>query len=451
MNWNGCRSKRSLLSSHLACLLCWVAVVWVLPPGSQAERHFVQLDNVPPTAFFVGSFGFDGEGKLGLRMSNITINGHPPRSDSQRAVGFVVKRSATDRRDFLHHQENTCPLRLELNAFEMRHILPPKEDEFRIMSTIRVDAPGYYSVYFIHCSGNDLISGEIEAAFLNRGSHLAIGEQPMTMVLGALLPLYVGGWYLWMTRAPAAAWSQSQTQRRIRMYVSGVWTVRALFVASDLGRLLWVRSSGWVPSEGYMGFAIYYVGAWLIAALELLVAGYTWRVLQAQLLLTRKQLLGLALQVVLLAPYLCHEALLYYSFPLFDSHVRVVVVLYGVLTWYQLRGMRAPVTKMHVIPPLDKEERGAYRVELLRTLYVCAVLLYLCLTLEDTLTRALYFRLAWVGHLLSEVVQLLCVGVFSYRFIRFQSKSGDSPPRSSSSTLPGEVSLHEPLEEGELM
>merc|ERR1712110_709170 len=119
-----------------------------------------------------------------------------------------------------------------------------------------------------------------------------------------------------------------------------------------------------------------------------------------------------------------------------------VIVLYGLLTWYELRGLRVTVSKKRLLP-FDKEERGTYRVELFRTLYVCAVLLYLCATLEDNLARALYFRLTWVGHLLSETVQFLCVGAFSYRFVRFQSKSGDSPPRSSSSTLPGELAPHE--------
>ena len=111
----------------LSFLLCAIACIWLLPQEIEGVRHFLTLQEVPPTAFFVGNFAFDGEGKLGLRLSNITLNGAPPRGDTQRAIGFMVKRSSTDRRDFLQTiMPDTCPFRTELQAFEMRHLLPPK-------------------------------------------------------------------------------------------------------------------------------------------------------------------------------------------------------------------------------------------------------------------------------------------------------------------------------------
>ena len=37
----------------------------------------------------------------------------------------------------------------------------PRAEELRVQSSIRVDAPGFYSVYFVHCSAGELISGEV--------------------------------------------------------------------------------------------------------------------------------------------------------------------------------------------------------------------------------------------------------------------------------------------------
>ena len=125
-------------------------------------------------------------------------------------------------------------------------------------------------------------------------------------------------------------------------------------------------------------------------------------------------------------------------------HPTGICVLYVVLTAYSWRALqRTSASKKRMLPFEQKEERGSYRLQLLRTLYLCGALLYLCLTLEETFSRALYFRLTWVGHLLSKATQLFCVCLFSYQFILFQSKTGDSPPRSSSSTLPGERSPQE--------
>ena len=120
------------MMGHSPSILSWRGLIFLgmvvlaLPQASQGERHIIQVDNMPPSAFFVASFGYDGEGKLGLRMSNITINGQIPDSDSQKPIGFVIKRSNSDARDFLVRSEITCPLRFDLNAFEMRHLLPPK-------------------------------------------------------------------------------------------------------------------------------------------------------------------------------------------------------------------------------------------------------------------------------------------------------------------------------------
>ena len=101
-----------------------VGCLWLMWCASvDARRHYTQLEEMGTGAMFLGSFSFDGDGQLGIKMTNITVNGRP--HTQKDPFGFVIKRSLTDYQFFAIDHPRECLLHSNMEHFELRYQVKP--------------------------------------------------------------------------------------------------------------------------------------------------------------------------------------------------------------------------------------------------------------------------------------------------------------------------------------
>jgi len=411
-------------------MLC-LFVCAFLALSAHGLSHKQQFDDVSH-AVFLQSAGLEGDGKIQVKLMNIQVDGQ--LNDRPRKMGILVKRTQTNYKAFVEDNANvTCLFDVKLEAFENRWIIDP-EDTFIRDTTVRVDAPGVYSLYFVNCEPESVVSFKAITRFQNLGrNYLSIGDSPLTMVYAMLVPLYFGGTWLFYS-AVYQRWGATSGGKRAVRYLNFFFALQSFCVLGNLIQYNYWKWTG-VTETGILTISYQMICEWGVWILIAVLAKNLIEYVRVTSILRHNKILAIALPVQCLSAVILYN-LCWESKYQYFREILVFLCVDLISFAFIFHSTKRQSERNESSLPYGKEREFGPRFTLFHVIFVVFSGIIFVSSLGGLLDRYLYFQITWVGPLIVQTCKLALL-----IFLGFAMKQNVQQGKSSIDDLDSAVQI----------